>query len=149
MKFLTIEQILSDMATFIGAIRAEHAGNNNRIIVWGTGYGGSAAAFARKRYPHLIDAAWSTSGIFEIEPFILSQLDLLYDILLVSGDEVCRSRIQNAFEVLDYLIQNHNGEYIQERLNLCHPVDTNSSTDIAALYESNFDAIVEYIGYHQ
>lgn len=149
MKFLTIEQILSDIATLIGAIRAEHAGNNSRIILWGTGYGGSAAAFARKRYPHLIDAAWSTSGIFEIEPFILSQLDLLYDILLASGDEVCRSRIQHAFAVLDYLIENHNGEYIQERLNLCSPVDTNSPSDIAALYESNFDAIVEYIGYHQ
>lgn len=149
MRFLTIEQILSDIATFIGQIRLEHAGNNNRIILWGTGYGGSAAAFARKRYPHLIDAVWSTSGIFEIDPFITSQLDLLYDVLLVAGDEVCRGRIQNAFAVLDYLIENHNGEYIQERLNLCSPVDTTYASDISSFYESLFDAIVEYISYHQ
>lgn len=149
MEFLTIEQTLSDIATFITEIRRAYGGNGNRIILWGTGYGGSVAAFARKRYPHLVDAVWSTSGIFEVEPFTLSQLDLLNYVLQAGGDEVCRARVQNAFEVLDYLIENHNGEYIQERLNLCNPLDTNSPSDIAALYEAHFSAIVQYIDIHQ
>lgn len=149
MEFLTIEQTLSDIATFITVIRAAHAGNNNRIVLWGSGYGGTVAAFARKRYPHLVDAVWSTSGIFEIEPFTLSQLDLLNYVISAGGDQVCRARVENAFAVLDYLIDNHNGEYIQERLNLCSPVDTNSASDIAALYESHFSSIVQYIDIHQ
>lgn len=28
----------------------------SNVIVWGTGYGGALATFARKKYPHLITA---------------------------------------------------------------------------------------------
>lgn len=36
------------------------------VIVYGSGYGGTLATWARKKFPHLINAAWSSSGIYEL-----------------------------------------------------------------------------------
>lgn len=149
MEFLTIEQTLSDIAVFINEIRTAHQGRNSRVILWGSGYGASVAAFARKRYPHFIDAVWSSSGTYEVEAFTFSQLDLLQYTIFSAGNSECRDQVLNAFQVLDYLVENHEGEYIQERLNLCHPVDTNSRQDIGTLFESHIAAIVTYINQNQ
>lgn len=65
LELLTTEQILGDAATFIQFIR--RTSYNARVITWGSGVGASLAAWARKKYPHLVDAAWSSSGRFDLE----------------------------------------------------------------------------------
>lgn len=56
MQYLTVEQSLADIATFIRFIRAElSVGYFTKVILWGSGYGGSIATYARKKYPGLID----------------------------------------------------------------------------------------------
>lgn len=142
---MTIEQTLSDIAVFITEIRVAHDGRNNRVIVWGSRYGATLAAWARKRYPHLIDAVWSSSGIYEIEAFTYAQYDLLQYTILANGGAQCRDQVYSTFQIMDYLIENGNGEYLQERLNLCHPVDTESDTDSAALFESHILVLLYYI----
>lgn len=72
---------MADIATFIHALRVEFRGDEySRVIIWGSGYGGTLAAWARKKYPHLIDAAWSSSGVFEIHVDTLSKSKLQFPI---------------------------------------------------------------------
>lgn len=51
-----MEQSLADIATFIRYIRTDpNVDYNSKVILWGSGYGGTIATWARKKYPHLID----------------------------------------------------------------------------------------------
>lgn len=68
LQYLTIEQALSDISYLIGDATEHLEAPNAKVIVWGTGYGGTLAALARDKYPHLIDGAWSSSGIFALSP---------------------------------------------------------------------------------
>lgn len=149
LEFLTIEQSIADIATFIANIRTAHDGAYSRIILWGSGYGATIAAWARKRYPHYIDAVWSSSGSFNIEPFTYTQYDLLSYVLLEQGSEECQQLVQHAFQVVEELVIESQGEYIQQRLNLCSPVNTSSTGDIGALFQSHVLAILDYIDANQ
>lgn len=64
MKYLTIEQNLSDLATLIFNVK-KHLGPsiNRKTIAWGSGYGASLAIWGRVKYPHLIDVAWGSSAL--------------------------------------------------------------------------------------
>lgn len=61
------------MATFIRALHLDHHSESSAVILWGSGHGASIATWARKKYPHLVDGAWSSSGIFEIAIASLSK----------------------------------------------------------------------------
>lgn len=63
-----MEQTLSDIAYLIREVKENLDAPNAKVIVWGTAYGGTLAALAREKYPHLIDGAWSSSGIFALSP---------------------------------------------------------------------------------
>lgn len=73
LEFLTAEQMLHDIAELITTIRRRHAAFYSPIILWGSGYGATVAAWARKKFPHLVDGVWASSGIFYIEPFSYSK----------------------------------------------------------------------------
>lgn len=56
MEFLTVEQSLADIATFIRFIRSQReVGVLPKVILFGSGYGGTIATWTRKKYPHLVD----------------------------------------------------------------------------------------------
>lgn len=63
-----MEQALSDIAYMIHEAKDFLQAPDAKVIVWGTSYGGTLAALAREKYPHLIDGAWSSSGIFALSP---------------------------------------------------------------------------------
>lgn len=60
--------MLADISTFIAHLHESMDTRymNNDVFLFGAGTGGTLAAWARKKFPHLVDAAWSSSGIFEI-----------------------------------------------------------------------------------
>lgn len=64
-----MEQMLGDVADFVRFIREEMSSDPTvpgpRVILWGSGVGGTMTIFAKTRYPHLIHAAWSSSGFVE------------------------------------------------------------------------------------
>lgn len=57
----------------------------------------------------------------------------------------CRNIVQAAFRELDALVVAGDGVAIQEALHLCHPVDTDSLTDVGALFQRHLDYIIDYI----
>lgn len=64
---MTPEQNLQDLATFIMYVRREYNTEASPVILWGSGYGATTATWALKKFPHLVHAAWASSGIFEME----------------------------------------------------------------------------------
>lgn len=76
-----------------------------------------------------------------------------YDIFeytfFINDDGLCRRLISNAYDVIAYLVVNGEGEYLSQRLNLCHPVDTDNEADVASLYELTMRAVLSYINEYQ
>lgn len=164
LQFLTPDQNLHDLAQFIAHLRDEYQSPNPKVIVWGSGYGGTTATWAIKKFPHLIEAAWSSSGIFDVQlatlgmPYKLRTLVRhqlffiligVYDNLAYSihrdGGYSCRNRIAEAFQELEALIEANESESIQNQLNLCNPVQTDDMSDVGALFVAYIRYILDFI----
>lgn len=61
----------------------------------------------------------------------------------------CAERVRNAFDVLQYLIEDAQTAYIQERLRLCAPMDTTNVQESAVLMYRFIDLISQYIRVHK
>lgn len=66
MRYLSVDQILEDIATFINHIQSESPEEHNHIILWGSGTGASLATWAKVKYPQLVDATWASSGTYSL-----------------------------------------------------------------------------------
>ncbi|KAJ6632715.1 Thymus-specific serine protease [Pseudolycoriella hygida] len=145
LQFLTTEQILADLAQFVSYVKLFHDVYGGNTIVYGAGYGGTLATWARKKFPHLIDAAWSSSGIYELTVASLSVYDSLsYSIYRTRGAD-CRNLIQEAFEEAERLIIADDADELQELFNLCNPINTTSPNDVSSFFQNYFDLLVLYI----
>lgn len=150
LEYLSVEQILADVADFSRFVR-QYIGNGRYtpIVVWGSGLGGVLSVWARSRYPHLIDAAWSSSGYVEPELASFGPYDIFEYTFMIDDNGYCRALIRNAYDIIAYLVNNDEGEYLSERMNLCHPVETDDEADVASLYENTIRAILSYVNeYH-
>lgn len=64
LSYLTIEQAIGDIAFLIAEIKEDLQFPFEQCVVWGTGYGGILSVWSKQKYPHLIDGAWSSSGVY-------------------------------------------------------------------------------------
>lgn len=79
MELLSTEQMLADVAVFVRNARQEiPAAEFSRVILWGSGAGATLSVAARSRYPHLIYAAWSSSGIIESAAYSWGKIHLTF-----------------------------------------------------------------------
>lgn len=63
MQYLTSQQALADLATFISAMNDKYTLSSDvKWIVFGGSYPGSLAAWMRVKYPFLVHGAMSASG---------------------------------------------------------------------------------------
>jgi len=65
--YLSIEQVLADLGTFIKSISIEKKQllGGAKWVGFGSSYSGSLVTWLRLKYPHLIHAAVSSSGPLE------------------------------------------------------------------------------------
>lgn len=61
--------MLADIAVFITTIKEHLDGDtqNSKVILWGTRYGATLAVMARKKFPHLVDGVWASTGLFRAQ----------------------------------------------------------------------------------
>lgn len=76
LQYLNVAQSLADIAILIKTIRETYNSSNSRVVLSGSGYGGTLAAWARQRYPHLIYGVWSSSGSFEFTMDTIGNLNI-------------------------------------------------------------------------
>lgn len=65
------------------------------------------------------------------------------------GSDECHLRVKNAFDVLEYLIENAQSDYLQERLRLCQPLEVDNDQEVSFLIERLIDYISAYIKQHK
>jgi thymus-specific serine protease len=134
LRFLTIQQTLADLAQFINFIRGNYYGaQSSRVILWGRGYGGSLAVWARQKYPHLVDGVWASSAPINA---VLEYPELMRNtfatISSIGGNE-CGEVLNEAFQFIENAIRLRNTSYVEQRLNLCDPID-NVDEELSRLF---------------
>lgn len=68
LRYLTVENALNDIAQLIKLVKMA-VSPRGRVILTGDGYGATLATYARIRFPHLVDAVWSSGGVFYSDIF--------------------------------------------------------------------------------
>lgn len=145
LQLLTIEQTLADLAEFIGFVKANYYGARDaRVVLWGRGYAGSLAVWARQKYPNHVNAVWASSApinaIVDNPEFMRN---VFYTINSIGGPE-CGDIIRGAFRMIEDGIRHRNTSYVEERLRLCSRVDIDIEEDVARLYYSIANEIGSY-----
>lgn len=77
----------------------------------------------------------SNSGVYDTLAFTIHRY----------GGKPCISRIMDAFNELNDLVNANESEVIQNQLHLCKPVKTDDMSDVAALFVSYLRYIIDYI----
>ncbi|XP_053659961.1 thymus-specific serine protease-like [Anopheles marshallii] len=145
LRLLNTEQILADVADFVLHLRRTVVGNPYaHPLVAGTGLGGGLATWFRMRYPHLADAAWSSSGylraVYDFQDFSFGWAETAIDV----GSQECYNRIFIAFHVAQNLFDAGFGEVLYNKLNLCSPVDANDRVEVAYFFSVLMTSIELY-----
>ncbi|XP_055545771.1 putative serine protease K12H4.7 [Wyeomyia smithii] len=124
LRLLSTDQILADLAEFVTYVKREHIGDETaRVLVAGTQLGGSLAAWFRVRYPHLANAAWSSSALMHALLNFRDFSEAWGDTLIEHGSQECYNEIFVAFHVLQNLIDLGRAELMYEKFNICTPID--------------------------
>ncbi|XP_030749283.1 putative serine protease F56F10.1 [Sitophilus oryzae] len=150
LKYLSSQQALADIATFIVSIGDEYNLDPDvKWIVFGGSYPGSLAAWARLKYPHLIYGAVSSSGpLLAVDDF-----EDYYQVVnddLRSISEECYTAVKKGTAEIDVLLQHMVGQRTLTKLfQLCDPLEKsiNNENDVSNFYEnlaSNFAGIAQY-----
>lgn len=63
-RFYNIHQMVADVGHLVSQVKLNLDAPESKVVVFGGRVGGTIAAFARKRFPHLIDGIWSSGGFF-------------------------------------------------------------------------------------
>uniref|UniRef100_A0AAG5CU70 Prolylcarboxypeptidase n=1 Tax=Anopheles atroparvus TaxID=41427 RepID=A0AAG5CU70_ANOAO len=145
LRLLNTDQILADVADFVLHLRRTVVGNPfAHVLVAGTGLGGSLAIWFRVRYPHLTDAAWSSSGyisaVYDFQDFSYGWANTAIDF----GSQECYNRIFIAFHVAQNLIDVGLGRLMYEKFNICDPVDADDRIQVAYFFSVLMTSIEVY-----
>lgn len=146
LNWLTSQQALADIASFITSINQQH-NIKGRWIALGGSYPGSLAAWARLKYPHLIHGSVSTSGPLKAKADFYEYLEVVTDALDKARPD-CSATLHDALKKVQVMTHKRsNWGSITNMFNLCTPFNGNALVDITNLFETlvgNFEGIVQY-----
>ncbi|XP_055545948.1 putative serine protease K12H4.7 [Wyeomyia smithii] len=142
LRLLNTDQILADLAEFVAYLRRDVIQNEfAHVMVSGMGYGGALAVWFRVRYPHLADAAWSSSGtqnaILDFQEFTESWGDTLIEF----GSQTCYNDIFVAFHVMQNLIDSGLADMVSERFNICSDINADDRIQVMYFFQVMMQAI--------
>ncbi|XP_011702434.1 PREDICTED: putative serine protease F56F10.1 [Wasmannia auropunctata] len=115
MQYLNVDQALADLAYFIETKKEENNLEKSIVIVVGGSYAGNMAAWARLKYPHLIQGALASSAPVQ------AKLDFYeyYEVVAKSlsrHSENCVKSVKTAFTSVEKLLTTQGGANILKHL---------------------------------
>lgn len=60
----------------------------------------------------------------------------------------CDDAVKNAFDIMEYLIEEE-PEFFLKDFNLCHPINNTNSKDVAMFFENQIKFISDYVDVYQ
>lgn len=147
LQYLSVDQALADLAYFIESKKKEKAFQKSAVVVFGGSYAGNVAAWARLKYPHLIQGALASSA----PVFAKADFHEYYEVVTESlrkHSQKCVDEIKAAFDAVEELLATPQGpEKLKSYFNLCEVPKANSSSDLGLFMNSlaeRFAGIVQY-----
>ncbi|KAF6201873.1 hypothetical protein GE061_004269 [Apolygus lucorum] len=137
LRFLNADQALADIAYFVQQMNVRYKlTSNNRWVVFGKGYAGSLAAWARLKYPHLIHAASSSSARLQAVTGY-SEFDKNIGGVLSKVKASCPEQIHQAALSIQHLLQAPNGvAVLTKKFKRCNSLDPKNSTEVSFFVNS-------------
>eukprot|EP01107_Rhizomastix_libera_P014273 TRINITY_DN439_c0_g1_i1.p1 TRINITY_DN439_c0_g1~~TRINITY_DN439_c0_g1_i1.p1 ORF type:complete len:481 (+),score=118.16 TRINITY_DN439_c0_g1_i1:1-1443(+) len=129
LRFLSTEQALEDAAQFQTWFSKSHNLNNATWVICGGSYSGFLSTAYRVRYPHLVQAAWSSSGV------VLPKVDYVEYFQTVDTDfswnSKCYAAMQNMSDTVTSLWKTQQGrETIKSLFNICDTLADKDEADM-------------------
>lgn len=114
MEYLTTEHILADIPYVVNEVKERLNSTSSRVITFGYLQGSPIAILARKKFPHIVDAAWSSSGQFRS---VITDTETFQDSVKQIhkyGGANCTKMLSKAFQQLKQLVDEKNIGRIRE-----------------------------------
>uniref|UniRef100_A0A7E4URM6 Serine protease K12H4.7 n=1 Tax=Panagrellus redivivus TaxID=6233 RepID=A0A7E4URM6_PANRE len=143
LKYLTSEQALADLNTFILAQNKVLNLTSPRWITFGGSYSGALSAWAREKYPDTVYAAVASSGPVQAVVDFTGYLDVVYN-ALHSYNPKCAESVHKGFLKINSLVTNSQGrDTLTKAFKTCTDL---KNADKNGLY-TFYDAIIgNYMG---
>lgn len=135
LTFLTVNQVVADIGEFVAFVKENFDGARDaQVILWGRGYGGALAVWARHKFHHSIDGAWASSApintVMETHEIMKNTGETIRSI----GGPECYQILEDAFQMMEDLIQSRNTAYIEGRFRLCSHIDIDDDDDVSRFF---------------
>ncbi|XP_058448624.1 thymus-specific serine protease-like [Malaya genurostris] len=133
MDFLTVDQVLADLAEWISYLKTTVVGNPRaKVVLLGYGHGGTVANYFHQSYPNLSNGVWVSSGPAEASLTFPSFFEVLGENIGTHGSRDCYNTIFSGFLVAQNLIALGQGDVLTELFHLCEPLDTANPLETTA-----------------
>ncbi|XP_020290763.1 putative serine protease K12H4.7 [Pseudomyrmex gracilis] len=148
LRYLNVDQALADLAYFIETKKKEKKLEKSPVIVFGGSYAGNMAAWARLKYPHLIQGALASSAPIYAKGDFYEYYEVVAKSLGRTSAK-CVEDVKTAFDSVEELLRTKNGSNdIKSIFNLCHVPDVNSFSDLGLFLNTLAELFAENVQYN-
>ncbi|CAG2164068.1 unnamed protein product, partial [Oppiella nova] len=145
LRYLTIDQVLRDVANFIDYLTTNLSLNGSKWVVFGGSYGGTLAALVRATYPNKTAGAVASSAPME---FVYDFKTYLKAVSKSLGTQ-CSRYFGEATQELEEEFKSAEGWYtIQQQFNLCDPFNGTDTLDVYQLMDQLTNNIMGAVQYN-
>lgn len=146
---MTIDHILADIPYLLKKVKTDLNSTESRVVTFGSRIGGTIAVLARKRFPHVIQGTWSSSGLLTS---VMRETDFYEDIAtqlreLSSSSLNCTHDVSKAFQQVKEIVDAKNITRLRQlfRIPAEDPIDLNKPQDVQHFYITLFNQIPYYL----
>ncbi|KYM93462.1 Putative serine protease K12H4.7 [Cyphomyrmex costatus] len=147
LQYLNADQALADLAYFIQTKKKEKNLGKSIVIVVGCSYAGNMAAWARLKYPHLIQGTLASSAPVQAKADFYEYFEVVTD-SLGKHSKNCVESVKTAFSLVEELLATKAGpRKLKLLFNLCHVPDVKSPSDLGYFMNTLseiFAGVVQY-----
>ncbi|XP_011866150.1 PREDICTED: putative serine protease K12H4.7 [Vollenhovia emeryi] len=147
LQYLNADQALADLAYFIETKKKEKNMEKSVVIVVGGSYAGNMAAWARLKYPHLIQGALASSAPIQAKADFYEYYEVVTTSLGRQSAN-CVEDVKTAFASVEELLATQDGpDKLKLLFNLCDAPDVKSPSDLGYFMNTLaevFAGIVQY-----
>ncbi|XP_067643764.1 putative serine protease K12H4.7 isoform X2 [Eurosta solidaginis] len=148
LQFLTSRQALADVANFIqGMSRLYNFNKTQKWIVFGGSYPGALAAWARKKYPHLIYGAISSSAPLLAKVDFFEYLEIV-KVSLTTHSTSCLEAVGHGYAEIETLTHHEIGQRnLDEKFRTCTQFrdSVENPLDMSTFFQTLTDNIADVV----